>query len=120
MPYLGDPSLPLVARYQAALAAHAPGVDPGFVSLEGYMVGHLTLTALQAAGRDLSRAALQSALEGLRVVDLDGLSLTFGPDDNQGMDQVFLTRAGPDGQLHPLATGAETETAESETGGDNG
>ncbi|MCA1336731.1 ABC transporter substrate-binding protein [Pseudooceanicola marinus] len=120
VPYPGDPSLPLVARYQAALAAHAPGAEPGFVSLEGYMVGRLALAALQAAGRDLSRSALQSALEGQRVVDLDGLTLTFGPDDNQGMDQVFLTRAGPDGQLLPLATGAAAESAESETGDDNG
>ena len=31
--------------------------------------------------------------------DLDGLALTFGPNDNRGLDQVFLTVIQSDGRF---------------------
>lgn len=104
VPFPWDDSLPLVARYQQALATQSDAA-PGFVTLEGYMVGRLALAALEAAGRDLDRAGYLSALNGLRDVDLGGVSLVFGPGDNQGMDDVFLTRITADGSFEPLASG---------------
>ena len=47
---------------------------------------------LTAAGRDLSRAGLIAALEGLSGRDLGGITATFGPDDHQALDVVFLTQ----------------------------
>ncbi|PJE32013.1 amino acid/amide ABC transporter substrate-binding protein, HAAT family [Pseudooceanicola antarcticus] len=104
VPFPWDDSLPLVARYQAALAAHSDAA-PGFVTLEGYMVGRVALTALEAAGRDLDREGYLAALGSLREVDLDGVSLQYGPGDNQGMDEVFLTRINADGGFAPLRAG---------------
>jgi hypothetical protein len=33
---------------------------------------------------------------------LGGVTLSYGPDDNQGMDQVFLTVIQADGSLKPV------------------
>ncbi|MDA9981356.1 ABC transporter substrate-binding protein [Gammaproteobacteria bacterium] len=46
VPFPGDQSIPLVARYHQALRALNADAEPGFVSLEGYMVGRLTISVL--------------------------------------------------------------------------
>ena len=97
VPFPWDASIPLVAAYQAAMQAHAPGSEPGFVTLEGYVVGRLAVEALKAAGPDLTRDALLNAMTSLGTVDISGTVLNFGPGDNQGMDEVFLTAIGPNG-----------------------
>jgi branched-chain amino acid transport system substrate-binding protein len=33
---------------------------------------------------------------------MDGLTLQFGPDDNQGLDAVFMTEIEPDGTFRPM------------------
>jgi ABC-type branched-subunit amino acid transport system substrate-binding protein len=105
VPYPTDTSVPVVARYTAALAALDPTAKPGFVSLEGYLVGRLVIAALDAAGPDLTRAGYLAALQGLTTVDIDGLTLTFGPGDNQGSDDVFLTVISPEGEITQMGTG---------------
>ena len=46
VPLPEDTSNALVARYQRALSASNSDTEPGFVSLEGYMVGRLVVEAL--------------------------------------------------------------------------
>lgn len=46
VPFPEDESIPLVARYHAALAKYDPQAQPGFVCLEGYWSGALLLSAL--------------------------------------------------------------------------
>ncbi len=99
VPFPWDDSLPLVADYTHALAAFDADAKPGFVSLEGYLTGRLAIEALQAAGPDLTRASFLDAFSGLRTIDFGGVTMTFGPDDNQGMDNVFLTRITSDGRF---------------------
>jgi ABC-type branched-subunit amino acid transport system substrate-binding protein len=91
VPLPGDTSLPLVARYLQALWATNATADPGFVSLEGYMVGRLVLQALEQLGNPVTRAGLLSTIKEVGSFDLDGITLSYGANDNQGMDQVFLT-----------------------------
>ncbi|MEL6476704.1 MAG: ABC transporter substrate-binding protein [Pseudomonadota bacterium] len=105
VPFPWDASVPLVSAYQAALTAVDAGAEPGFVSLEGYMVGRLAIEALQASGRDLTRGNFMTALAGLREVDLGGVSMSYGAGDNQGMDSVFMTRIKADGSFEAIATG---------------
>jgi ABC-type branched-subunit amino acid transport system substrate-binding protein len=90
VPFPEDTSLPLVANYHKALQAAVPNDKPGFVSLEGYMVGRLVIQALDKLGGEPTRKDLLAALES-GTYDLGGVKLTFGPNDNQGMDEVFLT-----------------------------
>lgn len=105
VPYPYDISIPVVRRYTEALAALDPAATPGFVSLEGYLVGRFTLAALDAAGPELTRAHFLATLQGLRDVDIDGMVLKFGPGDNQGLDDVFLTVISPEGDIMQLGAG---------------
>jgi branched-chain amino acid transport system substrate-binding protein len=103
VPFPRDEKIPLVARYQAELTALDPTAAPGFVSLEGYIVGRLVVAALQKSGDDVTRAALLEAIAKTGNFDFDGVTLTYGAANNRGSNQVFLTVIQPDGKLHPVA-----------------
>ncbi len=103
VPFPEDTSLPLVARYQKALKGANPDAEIGFVSLEGYMVGRLVVQALEKLENPaVTRAGLLSTIKEVGTFDLDGITLSYGPDDNQGMDQVFLTVIQADGSFKPI------------------
>jgi branched-chain amino acid transport system substrate-binding protein len=104
VPFPWDTDVPAVAQYQAALKTVAPDANPGFVTLEGYLTGRLALAALDAAGADLTRQSYLEALGGLQTLDFGGVTMTFGPDDNQGMDSVFLTRITKDGGFEQVTS----------------
>jgi len=99
VPLPNDTTIPIVADYRRALAALDPALEPGFVSLEGYIAGRLTVAALEALGPDVTRQGLLSTIKDVGRFDLGGLELTYGPGDNQGMDEVFLTVLDSDGHF---------------------
>ena len=96
VPHPDDGSSPIVARYHAALSDYDARAEPGFVSLEGYLAGRLAIAGLEACGRELSRDCFIKALHTPEPIDIDGMRLKFGPRDNQGSDEVFLTVMGAD------------------------
>lgn len=102
VPFPWDMTLPVVAQYHAALEAIDPAAEPGFTSLEGYLVGRLALRALEEAGPELTRARFLTAMQALRRVSLGGVVMAFGPGDNQGMDSVFLTQITSEGRFEPV------------------
>ena len=102
VPFPGDQSLPVVASYQTALAALDPEAKPGFVSLEGYLVGRLVIEALKRVPGEPTREALLDAVTYSGAFDLDGMELTYGPDKNQGMNEVFFTILQADGSFKPV------------------
>lgn len=106
VPQPWDSTLPIVAEYQAALSAVDPQAEPGFVTLEGYVAGRLALEGLRKAGADLTRESFMAALNSIGTVDLGGITLTFGPGDNQGSDDVFLTRIRADGSFEAMHRGS--------------
>jgi len=99
VPFPENESLPLVEMYRKALAELEPGAEPGFVSLEGYMVGRLFVEAVTKLGKDVTRDGLLAVFENTGTFDLGGVSLSYGPADNQGMDQVYLSVLQPDGKF---------------------
>jgi ABC-type branched-subunit amino acid transport system substrate-binding protein len=99
--YPFDESIPLVQDYTHAMETFQPEAERGFISLEGYMAGRTFIKAAAAAGPRLTRQGIIQALEDMGAVDLDGLVLRFGPQDHQGLDQVFLTVIR-DGEVVPL------------------
>lgn len=100
VPFPWDTSVPLVARYQAALKTANPDAEIGFVSLEGYMVGYFVVQALEKLeDTEVTRAGLLSRIKEVGTFDLEGIALSYGPEDNQGMDQVFLTVIQADGNF---------------------
>ncbi len=102
VPFPWDLTIPVVAQYTKALKAMDADAKPGFVSLEGYIVGRLAIEGLQVAGKDLSRDKYLKAMAGLATVDLGGISMEFGPNDNKGFDDVFLTRITSSGTFEPI------------------
>lgn len=106
VPQPWDDSLPIVAEYQAALKALDASAEPGFVSLEGYVAGRLAIEGLRKAGSDLTRESYLTAMSSLGTVDFGGMTLTFGSGDNQGSDDVFLTRILSDGSFEAMGAGS--------------
>jgi ABC-type branched-subunit amino acid transport system substrate-binding protein len=102
VPFPFDTSLGLVADYQKALKASNPEAEPGFVSLEGYMVGKLAAMALEKVEGDVTRESFLDAFAKTGTFDLGGVTLTYGANDNQGMDDVFLTSIQADGSFKAL------------------
>lgn len=103
VPLPTDTSIPVVKAYQAALAALGGDKKPGFVSLEGYLVGRTVIAGLEKAGKDVSRQSFMAALTN-GSFDFDGFKLGFGPNDNRGSDDVYLTVIGADGQFKSVSS----------------
>jgi len=57
VPFPKDAAIPVVGRYHAALKASAPDAQPGFVSLEGYLVGRAIIAALEKINGEPTRPA---------------------------------------------------------------
>ena len=98
VPFPRDPSLKVVAEYQAALKAVDPKAEPGFVSLEGYLVGRLAIAALDKTGAKPTREGLLAAVKNTGKFDISGLAMTLSGDDG-GIGKVFLTVIQPDGSF---------------------
>jgi branched-chain amino acid transport system substrate-binding protein len=96
-----DKSLPVVAAYQDALVAQDPGLRPGFVSLEGYLVGRLVVEALKRVDGEPTREKLLDAI-GAAPFDFGGVKLIYGPDKNQGSNRVFFTVMQADSTFTPV------------------
>ena len=99
VPFPKDAAIPVVGRYHASLKANAPDAQPGFVSLEGYLVGRAIIAALEKVSGDPTRQALIEAVQKAGTLDLDGFKLVYSPSNNRGSDQVFLTVIQPDGSF---------------------
>lgn len=99
VPFYKDRSLPLVDSYHKALAMVDATQEPGFVSLEGYMVGKLFVDAVEKVGPSLSREDLMAIFQKPIEFDMGGAKLTYGPGDNQGMDKVYLSVLHKDGSF---------------------
>ncbi|HEX5777955.1 MAG TPA: ABC transporter substrate-binding protein [Xanthobacteraceae bacterium] len=97
VPFPWDVSIKAIADYQAAMKAVDAKAEPDFVSLEGYLVGRLTVAALEKAGKDVTRAGLLKAIKDTGNWDIGGVKLTYGPADNEGFDKVFMTVVQKDG-----------------------
>lgn len=112
VPFPWDTKTPVVADYTKALKAADKSAEPGFVTLEGYIVGRMTIEALQAAGPELNREKFLNTFYGGANMDLGGQAISFGPDDVQGSDAVYLTRINKDGTFTALDTGTQIMTGD--------
>jgi ABC-type branched-subunit amino acid transport system substrate-binding protein len=102
VPFPEDDSIALVARYTEALKAANPAAEPGFVSLEGYIAARLVIAALEKIPGEPTRQALLDTVR-TNSFDLGGITLSYGEDDNQGMDRVFLTVIQANGKFKPIS-----------------
>jgi len=101
VPFPRDPSLPVVASYQAALSALDSKAKPNFVSLEGYLVGRLVVETLKRLPGEPTREGFLNAV-AKAPFDFGGVTLSYGPTKNQGSDQVYFTVLQADGSFKPV------------------
>ena len=73
------------------------------MSLEGYLAGRLAVSLLQEAGADVTREKFLDAAYSKGTLDLGGVTLTYGPNDNQGLSDVFLTKIGESGHFEAIS-----------------
>jgi ABC-type branched-subunit amino acid transport system substrate-binding protein len=103
MPLYSDTRRPLVQRFNTALKQHAPEKEASFVVLEGYAAGRLVVTALEQLGPAVTREGFLQLLRSGTIRELDGMSLHFGIDSNQGFNEVYLTGIRSNGSLYEVA-----------------
>ncbi len=102
VPFPTGDSMPLLSQYRTALAAFDPAARPSFGSLEGYVAGRLTAEVQRRAGPNPTRQGFLATLAETGTFDIGGFSLHYGPGDNRGSDQVFLTMIRADGSIVPV------------------
>ncbi len=78
-------------------------LEPGFVSLEGYIAGRLTIAALEKEQGEPARRDFLATIFS-NSFDLGGVKLSFGPANNQGSAEVFLTILQADGTFKSTAS----------------
>ena len=97
VPFPFDKSNPIVASYHKALKNYDSKIQPGFVSLEGYISGRFVIEILNKINGKVTRESFIDTIYRTRHINLNGLKLTYLPENNQGMDKVFLTILQKDG-----------------------
>lgn len=84
-------------REHLALMKKFRDEPPSHVTLEGFIAAKVLVRALQAAGKDPSRAAVTAALHGIAEVDHDDTYVTYlavNKRDANFVDITFLRRNG--------------------------
>ena len=104
VPFPTGNTVPASASYRAALKAYDPAAKPGFISYEGYLAGRLAIYVVNNCGNQVNRGCIDAVLRTGNNINLDGFTLRYSKNDNQGSDSVFLTVIGPDGQYTPLTS----------------
>jgi ABC-type branched-subunit amino acid transport system substrate-binding protein len=109
VPFPKDMSIPVVARYHAALKASALDVQPGFISLEGYLVGRAIVAVLEKIDGEPTRKSFVETVQNSGGFDLGGFKLAYGASNNRGSSEVFLTEIEADGSIKPVTSLAKAK-----------
>jgi branched-chain amino acid transport system substrate-binding protein len=99
MPYPFAATTALAGEYLAAGRAAAPGFEPNYSSIEGYVAAKTLVEGLRRTGGNASPDALIGALDGLHEFNLGGFFVDFGPQKHAGSKYVDMTILGADGKV---------------------
>jgi branched-chain amino acid transport system substrate-binding protein len=83
-----------VALYRRELAKHAPGAQPNFVSLEGFLDAMVLVEGLKRAGKEPTREGLIHGIESIHEMDAGlgpQLNLDYSAKAHKGFDHVIPT-----------------------------
>ena len=96
----------MVDEFHKAMDAAGKSNEIGFVTLEGYLAGKTFCTIAKSVEGELTREAFLAAVPKHTDLDLGGITLHYGVEDHQGMDEVFLTMFDG-GKIVRLTSGAQ-------------
>ena len=92
-----------VMQYRALLKKHHPELEPGFVSLEGYLAGVILVKGLENAGPDLTSESLVRGLEAISDLDIGiGAPVRYSLSDHQASHAVWGTVLDDKGEFQEL------------------
>ncbi len=81
-----------VIRYRELLHKYHPEVEPGFVSLEGFIAAECLVEGLKRTGPELTTERLIDAFESIRDLDLGiGPIISFGPSRHEASNKIWGT-----------------------------
>jgi branched-chain amino acid transport system substrate-binding protein len=80
----------IAREYQEAMNKSRPGVALSYGGLEGYLTAKALVMALQATGKELTRASFVNALERSNF-DLGGMTVRYSPKSHDGSRFVDLS-----------------------------
>ena len=87
-----ESNLTLTKEYRRDLQEFAPGTEPGFVSLEGYIVARIFVEGLRRAGPDVDRESIINALLSINNLDIGlGTPIDYTRESYQGSQTVWPT-----------------------------
>jgi ABC-type branched-subunit amino acid transport system substrate-binding protein len=92
-------SIPIVAEYQAALAATGSKAGLSFNGLEGFITARVFVEALKRSSREPTRAKFIKAVEGINDLDLGGYYVGYSPTNHNGSRYVDITVINRDGRF---------------------
>jgi len=81
---------PISREFQEAMSKSRPGVALSYGGLEGYLTAKALVMALQASGRELTRAGFVRTLESA-TLDLGGVTVRYTPKSHDGSRFVDLS-----------------------------
>jgi branched-chain amino acid transport system substrate-binding protein len=99
VPYPFSATLPLVGEYQKLMKQYAPNEPLSFSSLEGFIVGKITVSALKRASPKPTREKVLKVLNNMGELDLGGVYVNYTPKARNGWGGVDLTVIGAGGKL---------------------
>ncbi len=102
IPDFNSDELEITGSFRRAVEAYQPGATLGYGSFEGYIAGRLLLEAMHGCGEEVTQECVIGRFRQDEPIDLGGLILQFGPHDNQGLDEVYLTGLDSAGQFVPV------------------
>lgn len=92
-----------VLDFKNALAKYYPGVNPDYISLEGFIAANILIDALNRCGPQFDTEKLVDVLENTRNLDLGlGAPVSFGRGEHQALHKVWGTQLQKTGKYDPI------------------
>lgn len=88
-----------IARELNELARKQGDVQVTPAMMEGFAAAKVLVEGLRRAGKEVSRAALLRALNGMQRYDLGGLEVSFSPGDHTGINYADISIIDPRGRF---------------------
>jgi|UniRef100_UPI000D354052 ABC-type branched-subunit amino acid transport system substrate-binding protein len=96
VPYPFRATSALTRSYHAAMAAADRPVD--YDHFFGYLNLTVLLEGLKRAGKGVTPQKLVAAMEGMRMLDIGGYTVDYGPENHHGSQFVELVMVAPGGR----------------------
>jgi ABC-type branched-subunit amino acid transport system substrate-binding protein len=83
-------SLPIVEELRKDLKQYLPDIEPGFISLETYIVAKIFVEALRSISGEIHRESLVESLDKLSDLDIGlGLNISYSKYQHQAIHKVW-------------------------------